>query len=108
MLETLISLLIVIALILFILDYLGVIEIVQAFVGLILGAVWLIGKGLMYLYRRLFRASPAPPQGQDQIQDQIQDRIQDQGQNRLKSPSAVWRGRGDRMRSAVSRKPRSD
>lgn len=62
MLETLISLLVVIALILFILDYLGVIEIVQAFVGLILGAVWLIGKGLMYLYRRLFRASPAPPQ----------------------------------------------
>lgn len=103
MLETLISLLVVIALILFILDYLGVIEIVQAFVGLILGAVWLIGKGLMYLYRRLFRASPAP-QGQDQIQDQIQD----QGQNQLKSPSAVWRGRGDRMRSAVSRKPRSD
>lgn len=100
MLETLISLLVVIALILFILDYLGVIEIVQAFVGLILGAVWLIGKGLMYLYRRLFRARPAPPQGQDQIQDQ--------GQNRLKSPSAVWRGRGDRMRSAVSRKPRSD
>ena len=78
MLETLISLLVVIALILFILDYLGVIEIVQAFVGLILGAVWLIGKGLMYLYRRLFRASPAPPQGQDQIQDQIQDRIMDQ------------------------------
>lgn len=103
MFETLISLLVVIALILFILDYLGVIEIVQAFVGLILGAVWLIGKGLMYLYRRLFRASPAP-QGQDQIQDQIQD----QGQNQLKSPSAVWRGRGDRMRSAVSRKPRSD
>lgn len=107
MFETLISLLVVIALILFILDYLGVIEIVQAFVGLILGAVWLIGKGLLYLYRRLFRASPAP-QGQDQIQDQIQDRIQDQGQNQLKSPSAVWRGRGDRMRSAVSRKPRSD
>lgn len=104
MFETLISLLVVIALILFILDYLGVIEIVQAFVGLILGAIWLIGKGLMYLYRRLFRTSPAQPQGQNQIQDQIQD----QGQNQLKSPSAVWRGRGDRMRSAVSRKPRSD
>ena len=100
MLETLISLLVVIALILFILDYLGVIEIVQAFVGLIVGAIWLAGKGLMYLYRRLFRASPAQPQGQEQIKEQIKDQI--------KSPSAVWRGRGDRMRSAVSRKPRSD
>lgn len=100
MFETLISLLVVIALILFILDYLGVIEILQAFVGLMLGAIWLIGKGLMYLYRRLFRASPAQPQGQDQLRDQSKDQI--------KSPSAVWRGRGDRMRSAVSRKPRSD
>ena len=91
MFDWLISLLIVIALILFILDYIGVLEIVSAFVSLIVGAIGLTAKGLIWLYRR-FAASPAKSQAQDQ----------------LKSPTEVWRGRGDRMRSAVSRKPRSD
>lgn len=92
MFDWLIPLLIVIILILYILDYLGVIEIVQAFVSLTVGAIGLTVKLLVWLYRRFFRTSPAKSQGQDQIN----------------SPSAVWRGRGDRMRSAVSRKPRSD
>lgn len=92
MFESLILFLIVIILILYILDYIGLIDIVAAIASLIVGAIWLAGKGLMYPYRRVFGASAAPPQAQDQI----------------KSQTGVWRGRGDRMRSAVSRKPRSD
>jgi hypothetical protein len=92
MFDWLISLLIVIILILFILDYIGVIEIVSAFVSLIIGAIGLTVRGLILLYRHLSRAKSATVQAQDQ----------------LKSQSGVWRGRGDRMRSAVSRKPRSD
>jgi hypothetical protein len=91
MFDWLISLLIVIALILFILDYIGVLEIVSAFVSLIVGAIGLTVKGLVWLYRH-FAANSAKSPGPDQ----------------LKSQSEVWRGRGGRMRSAVSRRLRSD
>jgi UPF0716 family protein affecting phage T7 exclusion len=92
MFDSLISLLIVIALILYILDYIGVIEIVSAFVSLIVGAIGLTVKLLVWLYRYFFGASSAKSQGPDQ----------------LRSLSAVWRGRGGRMRSAGSRRPQSD
>ena len=96
MFDWLISLLIVIALILFILDYIGVLEIVSALVSLIIGAIGLTVKLLIWLYRRFSGVNSQKSQGQDQLGDQ------------LKSPSAVWRGRGDRRQSAGSRRPRSD
>lgn len=92
MLETLISLLIVVALILFILDYIGVLEIVSAFVGLTIGAIGLIGKLLVWLARRFSGANAAKPPAPD----------------RLNPPIAESRDRGGRMRSAVFRRPRSD
>jgi hypothetical protein len=58
MFDGLISLLIVIALVLYILDYLGVIEIVSAVVSLIVGAIGLTAKLLVRLFRHLFGANP--------------------------------------------------
>jgi hypothetical protein len=57
MFDGLISLLIVIALVLYILDYLGVIEIVSAVVSLIVGAIGLTAKLLVRLFRHLFGAN---------------------------------------------------
>jgi hypothetical protein len=57
MFDWLISLLIVIALVLYILDYLGVIEIVSAFVSLIVGAIGLTARLLVRLFRHLFGAN---------------------------------------------------
>jgi hypothetical protein len=57
MFDWLISLLIVIILVLYILDYLGVIEIVSAFVSLIVGAIGLTATLLVRLFRHLFGAN---------------------------------------------------
>jgi hypothetical protein len=57
MFDGLISLLIVIALVLYILDYIGLIDILSAFVNLIVGAIGLTAKLLLRLYRHLFGAN---------------------------------------------------
>jgi hypothetical protein len=55
MFDWLISLLIVIILVLYILDYLGVLEIVSAFVSL--GAIALTSRLMLRLFRHLFGAN---------------------------------------------------